>query len=77
MTVSWTALEAMTAATRQLDQVAARIARSAARDPNSSDTVAISEEAVQLLSARTAFELAVRVTKIANEVDKSLLDLLA
>lgn len=75
MTASSTALQAMAAVSSRLDQVATRIARSAA--PDTFDSADISAEAVQLLSARTAFELAVRVTKIANEVDKNLIDLLA
>jgi hypothetical protein len=32
---------------------------------------------VQLLSARTGFELAARVARIANDADQTLLDLLA
>ena len=77
MNVAATALTAMAAATQQLNDVADGVARSASLDPAQSDTVDISEQAVKLLSARSAFEVAVRVARIANETEKSLLDLLA
>ena len=56
----------MTAATRQIEEVAARVSRSASPDPALFDTVDLSEEVVQL-----------RVARAASEVDKHLLDLLA
>ena len=77
MAVASIALSAMTVATRQVEQAAEKVARSAAPDPDQFDAVDLSEQVVQLLSARTAFDLAVRVTRIANEVDQHLLDLLA
>ena len=77
MNVTSTALTAMAAATQQLEDVAVQVARSASPDPAQFDTVDISEEAVKLLSARSAFEVAVRVARIANEAEKSVLDLLA
>jgi hypothetical protein len=77
MNVAGTALTAMAAATQQLNDVADRVARSASPDPAQFDTVDISAEAVKLLSARSAFEVAVRVARIANETEKAVLDLLA
>lgn len=77
MNVFSTALTAMAAATRQLDDVAVQVAKSASPDPAQVDTADISEQAVRLLSARSAFEAAVRVARIANEAEKNVLDLLA
>ncbi len=75
MNVFSTALTAMTTAATQLDHAATDIARAAS--PAQFDTADISEQAVKLLSARSAFEVAVRVARIANETEKNLLDLLA
>ena len=77
MTISATALNAMTGATHQIEQVANQLNRSLANDPTGLDSFDLSQEAVALLSARTAFEAAVRLARIANETDNVLLDLLA
>ncbi|HYM13081.1 MAG TPA: hypothetical protein VEU62_20240 [Bryobacterales bacterium] len=76
MTAITSALQGMMAASQQVDQVAQRVARTGL-DSNATDSVDISSEAVQLLNARSTFEMEVKVAHIANELDKNLLNLLA
>ncbi len=77
MRVLATALTGMEAATRQLERAAVRLSRAGITDPDQPDTLDLSEEMVQLLSARTAFEANAKVARLADEADRSVLDLLA
>jgi hypothetical protein len=68
------ALAGMESASGQLDRAAAKIRRAA---PAAMDTASLSDAAVQLLSARTAFAAAVKLAQTADELDQSSLNLLA
>jgi len=74
MTVQMTALAALAAARQQIEQVAERVSQAGA--PPGSDTVVLSEEMLELLDARAAFEIAVKLAETANEVERHTLDLL-
>jgi len=66
------ALDSIGRATTQLEGVAARIAK--VSDPQ--DNVDLSAETVALMEARTAFEANLVVLRTANEISKSLVDLI-
>ncbi len=76
MRVLAAALTGMEAATRQLEGAAVRLSRAGLTDPDQPDTVDLSEEVVQLLSARTAFQANAKVARLADEIDRSTVDLL-
>ena len=76
MTVYSSVLSAMTAATEQIDQTAARLNSLLANQGSGLDSFDLSQQVVDLLSAKTAFEAAVQVAHVASETDRSLLDLL-
>jgi len=74
--VSATALTALAAAGRELNQSAEAVRRSSLPNPDE-DSVDLSQAAVQLLTARTGFRVAVELAKAADEVAEASLDLLA
>ncbi len=69
-----TARGAMEQAQGRLEQTAKRLA--AATDQKSGDAVDLSAATVNLLSARQEFSTSTRVAHVADELQKSLLDLL-
>ena len=79
MDISAIALQGIQQADAQLEQAAARIASygSASPDGASLDTVDLSTEMVALMSAQNQTSLNLAVLKTANEVQKSLIDVMA
>ena len=61
----------MTAARERFERAAARTARP------EQDSVDLSAEAVALFEARNAFEAGARVARVAGEMEKEALDILA
>lgn len=60
-------------ASEQLNRISSRVAR--AGDFQSTDVVDLSAEAVALLEAQTSYKANIKMTKAADEITKSLLDL--
>ena len=77
MTISNTALVALSQAREQLDRAAEGIQRATNPDPEIVDRVDLSEEIVNLLTARTAFRSAIELAKTSDEIAEESLDLLA
>ena len=75
MTVSATALTALAAASDQVDRIAERISRVGLEVPGG-DVVDLSEEMVALLAARTAFQVAVQIAQVGDEMARHTLDML-
>ena len=73
MQISAIALQGMQQAEARVEVSAQRLAGTA--DPG--DTTDLSQEAVALLQARNSFAANVQVAKIANEMEKRTVDLLA
>jgi flagellar basal body rod protein FlgC len=79
MDLSDIALLGLQRADAQLEQAASRIANAATLSPDGSnvDTVDISAEIVALVSAKNQFSVNAATLKVANQVQKSAVDLLA
>ena len=79
MDLSSIALQGIDQAQGQLEAAAADIASAAALSPDAAtgDTVNLSAEVVALLSAKNQFSVNLATLKIANETQKSVVDLLA
>ena len=79
MDISAIALQGLEQANTQLDNAAARLASAAALSPDGSnvDVVDISAEMVALLAAKNQFSVAAATMKVANEVQKSVVDITA
>ena len=79
MDLSAIALQGLGQAEAQLETAAARIASAGALSPDgaNADTVDISTEIVALLSAKNQFSLNLTTLKLADEVQKNTIDLLA
>jgi len=73
--ISAIALGGMHEAESRLEGAANRLARLA--DPAAADTVELSAEMVALMEARNAFAVNARVAATGDEVQKSVIDLLA
>ena len=79
MDLSAIALEGLQQADAQLEKAASRIASAAALSPDSSnvDSVDLSAEMVALLAAKDQFSVNAATLKVASEVQKNTVDLLA
>ena len=73
------ALQGLEQADAQLEKAASRIASAAALSPDGSnvDTVDLSAEMVALLSAKNQFSVEVATLKVAGEVQKNEVNLIA
>jgi len=73
------ALQGLSQAQNQFEQSAARLTRSTTASPGSmaADTVDLSQEAVSLLAAKNQFAVGVDLLKTAENMQKSLINLLA
>lgn len=77
MIIQTTALTAL-AASEQVERIAERVSRAGLEAANpAGEVVDLSEEMVKLLGARTAFQAAVKVIQVADEIAQHSLDLLA
>jgi DNA-binding ferritin-like protein len=74
-------LQGMNQAQEQLEQSAEKIARSGGEAVSSNgqynDTVDISEAMISMLSAKTAFESNAKSIEVAQEVSKTVIDIIA
>jgi hypothetical protein len=70
------ALDGLARSESQLNQAAVEMARAPVALPGQ-DTVDLSSAAVALLEARNSFDANTRVIKIADQLDKILLDIVA
>jgi flagellar hook protein FlgE len=70
------ALEGMSRAETQLNQAASDIARSSTVQPASGDVVDLSTSMVALLQSRNSFDANTKVFKVADEMQKSLLNVI-
>ena len=79
MDLSSIALQGLTQADTQLEQAAVAIASVGALSPNGSnlDTVDLSAEVVALASAKVQFSANLATLSVANEIQKSTIDLKA
>jgi len=79
MDLSAIALQGLNQAQSQLDSAATRIASAGAvsTDGETLDTVDQSAEVVALLSAKNVFSLDLKILKLAGEVQKNLIDVIA
>jgi flagellar basal body rod protein FlgC len=77
MNVLSVALDSIGRATTSLDTVAARVAHISSPESGPSDYVELSVEMIALMDATTAFEASMAVMRTANEMNKSLVDLIA
>ena len=68
------ALEGMSRAETQLNQAAGDIARAATVSPPGGDIVDLSISMVSLLQSRNSFDANTKVFKVADEMQKSLLN---
>ncbi|HEY3825351.1 MAG TPA: flagellar basal body rod C-terminal domain-containing protein [Bryobacteraceae bacterium] len=73
MSVSGIALNGLNQAQATLENAAKRISGSAGRG----DSVDLSTDAVDLIQAKSDFEANIRVLKVADEMNKSAIDLVA
>lgn len=73
------ALQGIDQAQTQLEGAAAGIASAATLSPDSAtaDTVSLSTEVVALLSAKNAFSANLATLKVADQIQKNVVDLLA
>jgi len=70
------ALEGMSRAETQLNQAAGNIARATTVSPPGSDSVDLSTSKVALLQSRNSFDANTKVLKVADEMQKSLLNVI-
>ena len=70
------ALEGMSRAETQLNQAAGDIARATTVSPAGGDIVDLSTSMVSLLQSRNSFEANTKVFKVADEMQKSLLNVI-
>ena len=77
MSVSAIALAGITSAVKQFDEAAEGVRRATSSDPETTDRADLSEAAVKLLTARTAYKAAIEVAKSADEINEHAIDLLA
>jgi len=79
MDLSAIALQGMQQAETQLENVAIKIAEYGATSPDGAnlDTVDLSAEMVALMSAKNEFSLNLKTLETADEVQKSLIDVMA
>ena len=79
MDVSSIALQGLEQAQAQLERSAGRLARVGANTPQGAgvDQVDLSQEAVAMLSAKNQFSSNINVLKIADDMQKSVINLLA
>jgi hypothetical protein len=68
------ALQGMSRAETQFNKAAGDIARATTVSPTGGDTVDLSASMVSMLESRNSFDANTKVFKIANEMQKSLLD---
>ena len=68
------ALEGMSRAQTQFDKAASNIARSSTVSPNGGDILDLSAPMVSLMESRGSFEANSKVFKVADEMQKSLLN---
>ena len=78
MSISVSAVTAITQALEQADRAAEEVRRATApaREP-AGDQVDLSTAAVKLLAARTAFSVGIELAKTADEIDREAINLLA
>jgi flagellar hook protein FlgE len=72
--ISSIALSGLQNASQQFDRAAAGIIRSTTAEPDSAD---LSQAAVDFLAAREQFSAAIRLTRVADQMQKSTLDIVA
>jgi len=77
MTVHDIALTAIAAASEQVERVAERVSRAGVDVTNPGDVVDLSEEMIQLLAAKAAFQTAIKIAQTAEEITEHTLDILA
>jgi flagellar hook protein FlgE len=79
MDISAIALQGLDQASAQLDAAAAGIASAGAASPDGAnlDIVSLSEEMIALMSAKTMYLANVSTLKIADQIQKSTIDLIA
>lgn len=77
MDISAIALQGLDAAQGQLEAAATAIASAGALSGGANDTVSLSTEVVALLSAKNQASVDIATLKIADQTQKSLVDLLA
>jgi len=77
MDLSAIALQGLDQAQVQLEAAATGIASAGALSGSPTDTVSLSTEVVALLSAKNQASVDIATLKIANQAQKSLVDLLA
>jgi len=77
MQVTYTALGGLQQAEDMVDRSASRIARAPFSLGNPQDEVSLSDEAVSLLAAKTSYEANLGTIKVADDMEKSTLSLLA
>jgi hypothetical protein len=71
------AVQGLTAAGRSLDKAADRIARRGSSAGNVEDTVSLSGDAVDLITARNAYEMDLQVLRLTDAMARKLVDFLA
>ena len=77
MSISSVALVALAQAREQLDRSAEGVREASAPPVEGADQVDLSEQAVNLLVARTSYRAALELARTADEVAEETLDLLA
>ncbi len=77
MDISAIALQGLEQASTQLDAAAAGIAGAASPDGATLDLVTLSEEAVALMSAKTALSANLSTLNTADQIQKSTIDMMA
>ncbi len=77
MTVSATALAALSQSITQADQAAEGIRRATNPAADPTDQVNLTAEAVKLLTARNSFDAAIGLAKASDKMVKSTIDLVA
>lgn len=78
MDISSIALQGLQQAQSQFENSAIRVSNAGAASPNGSgiDTVDLSSAAVQMLASKNQFTANINVLKIADEMQKSIINLL-
>ena len=74
MDISSIALSGLQNASRQLDRAAAGVIRASSPESDGAD---LSQTAVEFLAAKAQFSAAIRVAHLADQMQKSSLDILA
>ena len=72
--ISYIALQGLENAQGQFDRAARGVIRAAS---NPEDVVSLSQQAVELLAAKNQFTVSIRAAHVADEMQKTTLDLLA